>query len=90
MNPIDLLLHLSNFLLPPLAVAAILVLLAKGLVWRKLLTGVPWRSLWGQCAALGVLGQIGALLWFGVEGKLVGYALWMSLLCLPLAWRLLR
>jgi len=90
MSPIDLLLHLANFLLPPLAVAAILVLLAKGLVWRALLAKVPWRSLWLQCAGLGLLGQLGALLWFGVEGKLAGYALWLGLLSLPLAWRLVR
>ena len=90
MSPTDLLLHLFNFLLPPLAVAAILVLLAKGLVWRSPLAGVRWWPLWLQSAALGLLGQVGALLWFGVEGKLAGYAIWVGLLSLPLAWRLLR
>jgi hypothetical protein len=36
------------------------------------------------------LGQIAALLVFGVEGKLPGYAIWLSLLSLPLGWRLLK
>jgi hypothetical protein len=82
--------HLLNFLMPPLAVAALLVLLAKGLVWRRLLAGVAWQRIWAECALLGLLGQVGALLVLGVEGKLAGYAAWMGLLSLPLAWRLVR
>lgn len=90
MSPIDALWHLLNFLAPPLLVAALLVALAKGLVWRALLRAAPWRLLWAQCALLGLIGQIAALLWLGHEGKLASYALWLSLLSLPLAWRLLR
>lgn len=90
MGPIDAFWHLLNFLAPPLFVAAVLVLLAKGWVWRGLLQAVPWRLLWAQCALLGLLGQIAALLWLGQEGKLASYALWLGLLCLPLAWRLVR
>jgi hypothetical protein len=82
--------HLLNFLAPPLWVAALLVGMAKGLVWRRLLAGVPWRRLWAECALLGLLGQIAALLWLGAEGKLAGYATWLALLSLPLAWRLMR
>ena len=82
--------HLLNFLAPPLCVAALLVGLAKGLVWRRLFAGVSWRLLWAQSALLGLLGQIAAWLLLGVEGKLLGYALWVGLLTLPLAWRLVR
>lgn len=90
MGPLDALWHLLNFLAPPLCVALILVGLAKGLVWRRLLANAPWRRLWAECALLGLVGQIGALLVLGAEGKLAGYALWLGLLSLPLAWRLLR
>jgi hypothetical protein len=82
--------HLLNFLAPPLCVAALLVGLVKGWVWRRLLAGVAWRRLWAECALLGLLGQVGALVLLGVEGKLLGYAAWVGLLSLPLAWRLLR
>ena len=60
------------------------------LVAPALLRAAPWRLLWAQCALLGLIGQIAALLWLGHEGKLASYALWLSLLSLPLAWRLLR
>lgn len=90
MGPLDLLFHLGNFFLPPLAVAALLLLLAKGLVWRELLRGQSWRALYLPSAALGCLGQLLALLVFGHEGKLISYALWLGLLSLPLAWRLAR
>jgi hypothetical protein len=90
MSPLNALWHLLNFIAPPLCVAALLVALAKGLVWRQLLAGTAWRRLWAESALLGVLGQIGALLVFGVEGKLPGYAIWLGLLSLPLGWRLLK
>ncbi len=90
MSPLDAFWHLLNFLAPPLCVAALLVLLAKGWVWRALLSPVSWKLLWAQCALLGVLGQLVALLWLGHEGRLASYALWLGLLSLPLAWRLLR
>jgi hypothetical protein len=90
MGLLDLLLHLGNLVLPPLAVAALLLLLAKGLVWRELLRGVSWGRLYGPMALLGCAGQLLGLLLLGHEGKLAAYALWLSLLSLPLAWRLLR
>lgn len=90
MNPLDALWHLLNFAAPPLAVAALLVLLAKGWVWRALLRAEPGLRLWAQCALLGLAGQLLALLWLGHEGRLASYALWLALLSLPLAWRLLK
>lgn len=90
MSPLDALWHLLNFVAAPLGVAALLVGLAKGLVWRQLLRTQPWQRLWAQSALLGCLGQLLALLLLGHEGRLASYALWLGLLSLPLAWRLLR
>ena len=90
MGPLDLLLHLGNLFLPPLAVAALLLALAKGWVWRDALRGASWRSLYAASASLGCLGQVLALALLGHEGKLLSYALWLGLLSLPLAWRLAR
>lgn len=86
----DLLIHLGNALLAPLAVAALLLLLAKGLVWRDLLRAQSWRSLYWPSALLGCVGQLLAWALLGAEGRLLGYALWLGLLSLPLAWRLAR
>lgn len=90
MGPLDASWHLLNFLAPPLWVALILVGLSKGLVWRRLLAAASWRRLWAESALLGLMGQIVALLWLGAEGRLAAYALWLGLLSLPLAWRLVR
>lgn len=90
MSPLTALWHLLNFIAPPLCVAALLVALAKGLVWRQLLAGTAWRRLWAESALLGLVGQLLALAIFGVEGKLLAYALWLGVLALPLGWRLLR
>jgi hypothetical protein len=90
MSLLDLLLHLGNLFLPPLAVAGLLLLLAKGFVWRELLRGAGWAQLFWPSAALGCMGQLLGLLLLGHEGKLASYAIWMSLLSLPLAWRLAR
>jgi hypothetical protein len=90
MSPLDALWHLLNFFAPPLGVAALLVGMAKGLVWRELLRPVGWRKLYLPSALLGCAGQVLGLLLLGHEGKLASYALWTGLLCLPLAWRLVR
>jgi len=90
MSPVDAFWHLLNLFAAPLCVAALLVGLAKGVVWRQLLRAVPWRTLWAQSALLGCLGQLLALLLLDHEGRLASYALWLGLLSLPLAWRLLR
>jgi len=82
--------HLANFLATPLWVAGLLVLLAKGLVWRQALRGSGWGRLWGEAAAAALAGQVAALALFGVEGKLAGYGLMLGLMVLPLGWRLSR
>jgi len=82
--------HLANLFAAPLWVALILVLLAKGWVWRQPLRSASWRRLWLECAAAGLLGQLAAMAFWGAEGKLAGYALLLALLMLPLGWRLSR
>lgn len=82
--------HLANLFAAPLVVALILVLLAKGLVWRQALRPHGWRRLWLEAAAAGVLGLVAGLALWGVEGKLAGYALMLAGMVLPLGWRLSR
>lgn len=82
--------HLANFLAAPLLVAALLVLLGKGLVWRQPLRAAGWKRLWLEAAAAALVGQMAALALWGVEGKLLGYALMLGLMVLPLGWRLSR
>lgn len=90
MSPANLFWHLANLLATPLGVALILVLLAKGLVWRRALQSVGWRLLWGESALAGAIGLLIGLAWLGVEGKLSGYTLMLVLMVLPLGWRLSR
>jgi hypothetical protein len=82
--------HLLNFFAAPFCVALLLLLLAKGLVWRQLLRRTSWGGLLVPMVVLGALGQALALWLFGAEGKVLGYALWLSFLSLPIAWCLLR
>lgn len=82
--------HLANFIAAPLAVAALLVLLAKGLVWRQPLRALTWKRLWLEASLAALAGQIAALALWGVEGKLAGYGLMLVLMVLPLGWRLAR
>jgi hypothetical protein len=90
MTPIDAFWHIANLFAAPFCVTLLLVLLAKGLVWRRALAGAAWRRLWLESTAGACLGVVLALLWLGVDGKLAGYALWLGLGSLPLAWRLVR
>jgi hypothetical protein len=90
MSLLDALLHLVNLFAAPVWTSLILVLLAKGWVWRQALRGVGWRRLWGESALLGCVGVLIALVVLGADGKLMGYALWLALASLPLGWRLAR
>jgi hypothetical protein len=90
MNPLDALLHVVNLFAAPVWTSLILVVLAKGWVWRQALRGVAWRRLWGESALLGSVGVLIALVVLGADGKLMGYALWLALASLPLGWRLAR
>lgn len=90
MSPLDALLHVVNLFAAPVWTSLILVALAKGWVWRQALRGVAWRRLWGESALLGCVGVLVALVGLGADGKLMGYALWLALVSLPLGWRLAR
>lgn len=90
MSPLDAFWHIANLFAAPIWTALLLVLLAKGWVWRALLHAVPWRRLWLESALAGCAGVLIALLWLGADGKLAGYALWLGLMSAPLGWRLVR
>ena len=89
MSWIDAFWHTVNLFAAPVWTALILVLLAKW-VWRQPLAGVAWRRLWGESALAGSVGVGLALLVWGADGTLRGYALWLALASMPLAWRLMR
>ncbi|MBH9552476.1 hypothetical protein [Inhella gelatinilytica] len=80
--------HVANFLAAPLFVALILVLVAKGLMWRALLARDTWRTLWWQSALGGLTGLIGGLAIWSVEGKLAVWGAMLAGHAVPLAYRL--
>lgn len=73
MGPLDLFLHLLSFAAPAVALALSLALAARVLLPRRP-ASYPW---WGQAAINSIVGVgvLGAGLWhFGVDGKMVTYA----------------
>lgn len=86
MGPIDALWHLLNFVAPALAVGALAAGLAK-LLWRRELAGAPWTRLAAWAAAAGVIALVAALLLFGRDGTVAGYALLVAACALALWWR---
>ncbi len=86
MGPIDALLHLINFLLPAVCVAAFAAGVAK-LLWRRELAGVSWRRLFGPAAALGALALAVGLVVQGRDGRIGSYALLVLGCALGLWWR---
>lgn len=85
MGPIDGLIHLANFFLPALGVAAWAALLAK-LLWRRELKGVSWMRLAGWSAAAGAVVLLAGLVYFGHDGKMATYAAMVLACALALAW----
>ncbi|MBI5335742.1 MAG: hypothetical protein HZB72_14350 [Burkholderiales bacterium] len=85
MGPLDALIHLVNFFLPALGVAALAAALAKLLWWREL-RGCGWLRLarWG--AAGGSLALVAGLLVLGRDGKMLTYAAMVSTTALALLW----
>lgn len=85
MGPLDALIHLVNFFLPALGVAALAAGLAK-LLWRRELRGCGWLRLarWG--AAGGALALLGGLLVLGRDGKMLTYAAMVAATALALLW----
>jgi glucose-6-phosphate-specific signal transduction histidine kinase len=84
-SPIDALIHLVNFFLPAVVVAALAAALAK-LMWRRELKSVAWRRLavWAAIAAAAAL--VTGLLLFGRDGKMATYGLMLLTCAAALAW----
>jgi uncharacterized membrane protein len=70
-SPIELALHLLNFVSPAVSVAALLVLV---LCWRAPHVRARAGRSWVWLSALGVLVLLAGLVWFGRDGKLATYA----------------
>ncbi len=89
MGPFDALWHLLNFFAPALGVGSITAVLAR-LIWRRELrtSGLGRLAAWccGGCAA----GLLAALVIFGRDGKMAGYALMLATGSLALWWAGLR
>lgn len=73
MGPIDLLIHLSNFVAPALALALLLAAAGRLLLGREAAL-VGWWLQVAVNAAVGVLVLIGGLVLFGRDGKVATYA----------------
>lgn len=76
MNPWSFVLHLSNFLLPAVVVAALLTPFVMG--WRRWgLTGARGRQclrVWGGLSLVGVVALVLGLVLLGRDGKMLSYA----------------
>jgi FtsH-binding integral membrane protein len=88
MGPLDLLIHVLNFVAPALWLATVLALVARVFIRKQ----PPARTLFGQ-AAINFIVSLAALLlglwFFGHDGKMATYTA-MALLCATSQWFLLR
>jgi hypothetical protein len=85
MGPIDALWHLLNFIAPALAVGGMSAALVK-LAWRRELAGTRWSRLAVWACGAGVAASVAALLVFGRDGTVAGYALLVAASALALWW----
>jgi hypothetical protein len=85
MGPFDFLLHLLNFMMPALGVAALASAGAK-LMWRKALAAVRWRRLFGFSFAAGLLVLVLGLILFGRDGRMATYGALVLATALALWW----
>lgn len=85
MGPLDAAWHLLNFFAPAVGVGCIAALVAK-LVWRADLRSkrLARLALWSSGAA--ALGLIAALVVFGRDGRMAGYAIVVGTAALGLWW----
>ena len=89
MGPLDALWHLLNFVAPALGVGLIAAALAK-LVWWRALRATPWWRLAAWAAAANALALLAALVLFGRDGRMAGYALMLGACAAALWWAGLR
>jgi hypothetical protein len=85
MGPIDALWHLLNFIAPALAVGALSAALVK-LAWRRELAGARWSRLAAWACGAGIAASVAALVVFGRDGTVAGYALLVAASALALWW----
>ena len=88
MGPLDAFWHLLNFFAPALGVGCITALLVR-LLWRRSLrASLPRLMLWASAA--GALALVVALVLFGRDGRMAGYALMIGAIALVSWWVGLR
>jgi hypothetical protein len=88
MGPLDLLIHLLNFVAPAAVVSLLTVLMAR-LSLRKQAMPLVW---WAQAAinfVVCVLALLGGLWFFGRDGKMASYAA-LLVCCATSQWWMLR
>lgn len=89
MGPVDALWHVLNFFAPAVGVGMLAAALAKLLWWRVLRSASWWRlSLWAGAACAVAL--VAALVLFGRDGKVAGYAMMIGACALSLWWAAFR
>ena len=86
MEPLDVLWHLVNLLLPAVSLGALASAAAK-LLWRRELSSLPWHRLaWPACAASAAVVLAG--LWvFGRDGTMATYGGMVAACAFTLWWR---
>jgi ribosomal protein L18 len=78
--------HVSNLLLPALALGAVAAALAKGL-WRRELSSVTWARLAGPACAACALTTMAGLVVFGRDGRMATYAAMVAACAITLWWQ---
>ena len=89
MGPLDALWHLLNFFAPAIGVGVITAAMAR-MVWRHELRTFGFGRLAAWTCGGCVVGLVGALIFFGRDGKMAGYALMLLTCSLALWWAGLR
>jgi hypothetical protein len=85
MGAIGALWHLLNFFAPALAVGLLSAAFAK-LLWRRELAAARWGRLAAWACAGAAAASVAALLVFGRDGTVAGYALLVAASALALWW----
>jgi hypothetical protein len=89
MGPLDATWHLLNFFGPAIGLALLAPPAAK-LLWRRELHAVPLRRLVLATGGASALALLGALVAFGRDGRIAGYAAAVLAAALALWWSAFR
>ena len=85
MGPLDALMHLANLFAPAVGLGLLSALLFK-LIWRRSLTGRRCQHLAMWAVGATTATWLGALFFFGRDGKMISYALMVASCALSLWW----